>query len=115
MKKVIFFASLLMLVAVSCRDNTKSQEAKKALEDFNILMIENCDNWSDSQWEIAQQRYENICANINEYSYTDAEMESIERIKKDCGLKFKSHNIQTKIEDAVDDGKNFIERIIEKF
>lgn len=114
MKKVILFAALLMLVAVSCQDN-KKQEAKKALEDFNILMIENCDNWSDSQWEIAQQRYECICANIDEYSYSDAEMESIQRIKTDCGYKFRSHNVQIKIENVVDDGKNLLERILDMF
>ena len=81
MKKVIFLFMALILM-VSCV--SKEQDALNRLESLTSEIRENHKDYTDSDWNQAYSRYEEIRKEMSQYRYSDGERERIGLLEGEC-------------------------------
>ena len=85
MKKIngiLVLASLCVCTFLSCTDETVS--ALNDLESFTEELSDQCRNYTQEDWDIAESQYNMICEELDNYDYTDEELVKIGKLKGRC-------------------------------
>lgn len=89
MKRTIrrfFYVLLIVLTFVSCTD--KRVNAMSELEAFTEELTTNATHYTDEDWDIAQNQFDVICEELEQYDYTDEELKQIGKLKGRCKVVF---------------------------
>ena len=82
MKKITSFL-LVAVLALSMASCTKwqAQHQIRALESLTERVEKKGDSFTKQDWTEVSQEYDEICAKMNQYEYTDEQMQEIGRLK----------------------------------
>ena len=96
-----------ILILVSC---SSKQDPIQDLEALSRDLSENCETYSQSDWENVAIRYSNIENELQKYEYTDEELKQIGKLKAKCVkaivhssgniIKSQIHNVKMQLEGA---------------
>ena len=98
MKGIYFFILLLMSIAFTSCD--KRQSAINDLENFSEELKENSSDYSSQDWEEANEQYQLLVEQIDQYEYTDEELKEIGKIKARC-LKRMTKGAMKQLQDGI--------------
>jgi len=93
MKQLYTLISMIALglFLVSCTD--KKISALKELESFTEEIKYSSDHYTQDEWDNAQNEFCIICEELDNYDYTDEELNYIGRMKGECTALFARHTV----------------------
>lgn len=112
MKKIIFSLSLLVIALLTSCD--KKQSAIDDLENFSQELKENSSDYSNQDWEEANEQYQLLVEQIDQYEYTDEELKEIGKLKARC-LKQMTKGAMKQFQDGIHSITKQMEGAIEEF
>ena len=112
MKVIYFFIKLLMSITFTSCD--KRQSAINDLENFSEELKENSSDYSSQDWEEANEQYQLLVEQIDQYEYTDEELKEIGKFKARC-LKQMSKGAMKQLQDGIHSITKQMEGAIEEF
>lgn len=112
MKKIIFSLSLLIIALLTSCD--KRQSAIDDLENFSQELKENSSDYSNQDWEEANEQYQLLVEQIDQYEYTDEELKEIGKLKARC-LKQMTKGAMKQFQDGIHSITKQMEGAIEEF
>lgn len=78
----------------------KKQAAIDELEAFYVELKDNSSEYSGQDWEEANEQYQLLVEQIEQYEYTDEELEEIGKLKARC-LKVFSKGVMNKLQKGI--------------
>jgi DNA repair exonuclease SbcCD ATPase subunit len=103
-------ALIFILLLCSC---SPKQSAINQLENLAIELEENCEDYSQEDWDSFADEFYEIEEDLEQYDYTDEELKEIGRLKAKCIkaitistsklFKSKVHNFQKQFEGAIEE------------
>lgn len=112
MKRIYFFIMLVMSIAFTSCD--KKQSAINDLENFSEELKENSSDYSSQDWEEANEQYQLLVEQIDQYEYTDEELKEIGKLKARC-LKQMTKGAMKQFQDGIHSITKQMEGAIEEF
>ena len=112
MKRIYFFIMLVMSIAFTSCD--KKQSAINDLENFSEELKENSSDYSSQDWEEANEQYQLLVEQIEQYEYTDEELKEIGKLKARC-LKQMTKGAMKQFQDGIHSITKQMEGAIEEF
>jgi len=86
--RLIALIAILSLF-ISCMD-LKINPLDK-MESFTEELEQNSANYTQEDWDVAENQYELICEELDQYDYTDEELRHIGKLKGRCTAIFAKH------------------------
>ena len=77
MKKLVIFCAV-MLCLMACNS---AQTKKDSLKDLVENVEKNSDKFTEADWELTSAKYESIVNAMEEYNYSDEDLQEIGRLK----------------------------------
>ena len=112
MERIYFLILLVMSIAFTSCD--KRQSAINNLENFSEELKENSSDYSSQDWEEANEQYQLLVEQIDQYEYTDEELKEIGKIKARC-LKQMTKGAMKQFQDGIHSITKQMEGAIEEF
>lgn len=112
MERIYFLILLVMSIAFTSCD--KRQSAINNLENFSEELKENSSDYSSQDWEEANEQYQLLVEQIDQYEYTDEELKEIGKIKARC-LKQMTKDAMKQLQDGIHSITKQMEGAIEEF
>ena len=101
-----------MRIALTSCD--KRQSAINDLENLSEELKENSSDYSSQDWEEANEQYQLLVEQIDQYEYTDEELKEIGKIKARC-LKQMTKGAMKQLQDGIHSITKQMEGAIEEF
>lgn len=83
---------LILLLGVVLAACNADQVAIKDLEKFTQRMEQKSPNWSEADWDDAALQYNEICATLERYEYTEEQLRQIGVCEGKCTALFLKHS-----------------------
>ena len=109
---ILVIASLCVCVFLSCTDKTAS--ALNDLESFTEELSAHYKNYTQEDWDIAENQFDMICEELDNYDYTDEELVKIGKLKGRCTAIFAAkvvHDVKESIHRFGKEAEGFLEGI----
>ena len=89
MRKLSLFTITIMLIIASCSD--KKTDVLNDFEAFTEELVSNYKDYTQDDWDVAQNQFGQINEELEQYDYSDEELNRIGELKGQCFAVFAKH------------------------